>query len=148
LGKQHIIDDRKIVIVDEFTGCPMPNRNWRQGMHQAIEAKEEIEIADATETIARLSHQPFFRFDNKLSGMPCAAREAASEFWEINKLPVISIPTNRTCIRGVRPDHLFSNEADKWRAIVNEIVAQYATGRPILVGTRSLFASESLAKRL
>ena len=148
LGKQYIIDNGKIVIVDEFTGRPMPNRSWRQGMHQAIEAKEEIEITDPTETIARLSHQRFFRFYNKLSGMTGTAREAASEFWEINKLPVISIPTNRTCIRGVRPDHLFSNEADKWRAIVNEIVAQYATGRPILVGTRSLFASENLAKRL
>jgi preprotein translocase subunit SecA len=147
-GKQYIVDGGKIVIVDEFTGRPMPNRSWRQGMHQAIEAKEGVEITDPTETIARLSHQRFFRFYSKLSGMTGTAREAAPEFWQIYKLPVISIPTNRPCIRVMHPDRIFGKEEDKWRAIVDEIVAQHATGRPILVGTRSVFASENLAERL
>ena len=148
LGKQYIVDSGKIVIVDEFTGRPMPNRSWRQGMHQAIEAKENLEITDPTETIARLSHQRFFRFYSKLSGMTGTAREAAPEFWQIYKLPVISIPPNRPCIRVTYPDRIFAREEDKWRAIVEEILAQHATGRPILVGTRSVFASENLARRL
>ncbi|HLP78039.1 MAG TPA: DEAD/DEAH box helicase, partial [Candidatus Paceibacterota bacterium] len=97
--KQYIVEGDKLVIVDEFTGRPMPQRNWREGMHQAVEAKEGLPISDPTETIARLSFQRFFRCFRKLSGMTGTAREAAGEFWQVYKLPVVSIPTNRPCVR-------------------------------------------------
>src|SRR5581483_159545 len=97
--KQYIVQDDKLVIVDEFTGRPMPQRTWREGMHQAIEAKEGITISDPTETIARLSFQRFFRCFHKLSGMTGTAREAAGEFWQIYKLAVVSIPPNRPSVR-------------------------------------------------
>ena len=146
--KQYIIQEEKIVIVDEFTGRPMPQRNWRQGMHQAIEAKEGVPITDPTETIARLSFQRFFRCFHRLAGMTGTAREAAGEFWQTYRLPVITISPNRPCIRQHWPDRVFSNEADKWQAIVEEIQRLHATGRPLLVGTRSVAASERLATML
>lgn len=146
--KQYIIVNEKIVIVDEFTGRPMPQRTWREGMHQAIEAKEGLKISDPTETIARLSFQRFFRCFHKLSGMSGTAREAAGELWQVYKLPVILIPTNRPCIREQRPDQIFASERAKWEAVAKEIVHVHKTGRPLLVGTRSVAASEKLAKML
>lgn len=146
--KQYIIDEGKIVIVDEFTGRPMPMRTWRQGLHQAIEAKEGLEISDPTETIARLSFQRFFRCFHRLAGMTGTAQEARGEFWHIYKLPVIRIPTNRPCIREHWPERVFADEQSKWLAVVNEIEGLHASGRPILVGTRSVAASERLAMML
>jgi preprotein translocase subunit SecA len=146
--KQYIIDEGKIIIVDEFTGRPMPMRTWRQGLHQAIEAKEGLEISDPTETIARLSFQRFFRCFQRLAGMTGTAKEASGEFWHIYKLPVIRIPTNRPCIREHWPDRVFPDEQGKWLAVVNEIEGLHASGRPILVGTRSVAASERLAGML
>jgi len=147
-GKQYIISDGKVVIVDEFTGRPMPQRTWREGMHQAIEAKEGIEISDPSETIARLSFQRFFRCFYKLSGMTGTAREASGEFWQAYKLPVITIPTNKPCIREHWPDRIFAEEESKWTAIAEEIESVHSTGRPILVGTRSVASSEKLAALL
>lgn len=147
-GKQYIISDGKIVIVDEFTGRPMPQRSWRQGMHQAIEAKERLTISDPAETVARLSFQRFFRLYSKLSGMTGTAREAAGEFWQVYHLPVIRIPTNRPCIRVQLPDAAFPSEDAKWRAVLEEIARVHATGRPLLIGTRSVAASERLAALL
>lgn len=146
--KQYIVDGGKIVIVDEFTGRPMPQRTWREGMHQAIEAKEGVEISNPSETIARLSFQRFFRCFYKLSGMTGTAREAAAELWQTYRLPVIPIPTNRPCIRKQAADRIFADETSKWNAIVEEIAAVHGQGRPILVGTRSVWASEMLAERL
>lgn len=146
--KHYVIQDGKIVIVDEFTGRPMPQRTWRQGMHQAIEAKEGIAISDPTETIARLSFQRFFRLYHHLSGMTGTAREAAGEFWQIYKLAVVSIPTNRPCIRAQWPDRIFAREDAKWAAVVEEITRLHATGQPVLVGTRSVAASERLGRML
>jgi preprotein translocase subunit SecA len=146
--KQYIIEKGKVVIVDEFTGRPMPQRTWREGMHQAIEAKEGVQISDPSETIARLSFQRFFRCFHKLSGMTGTAREAAAEFWQVYRLPVISIPTNRPCIREHWPDRVFPDEASKWWAVTEEIARIHATGRPLLVGTRSVEASERLATML
>jgi preprotein translocase subunit SecA len=145
LGKQYIIQEGKVIIVDEFTGRPMPQRTWRQGMHQAIEAKEGLVISDPSETIARLSFQRFFRCFYHLAGMTGTAREAAGEFWQTYGLPVVTIPTNRPCIREHWPDRVFADETGKWRAIVEEVQRLHATGRPILVGTRSVTASEKLA---
>ena len=146
--KQYIISEGKVVIVDEFTGRPMPQRTWREGMHQAIEAKEGLSISDPSETIARLSFQRFFRCFHRLSGMTGTAREAAAEFWQIYKLPVLSIPTNKPCIRKHWPDRVFLDEEGKWRAITGEIEAVHRTGRPLLVGTRSVAASERLGALL
>jgi preprotein translocase subunit SecA len=147
-GKQYVIDNGKIVIVDEFTGRPMPQRSWRQGIHQAIEAKEKVTVTDPAETIARLSFQRYFRLYHHLSGMTGTAREAAGEFWHIYKLAVITIPTNKPCIRTQWPDRIFAEETAKWNAVVAETERIHALGRPILIGTRSVAASERLATML
>ena len=146
--KQYILNAGKVVIVDEFTGRPMPQRTWREGLHQAIEAKEGLAISDPSETIARMSFQRFFRCFHRLAGMTGTAHEAAGEFWQIYKLPVVNIPTNRPCIREHWPDRVFADETGKWQAIVSEIQRLHATGRPLLVGTRSVLASENLARIL
>jgi len=126
----------------------MPNRTWRHGLHQAVEAKEGLPINDPSDTLARLSFQRFFRFFMKLGGMTGTAREATGEFWHIYKLPVLAIPTHRPCIRKVLPDSVFNTKAEKWAAIVREIERFHKTGRPVLVGTRSVKQSENLAAML
>lgn len=146
--KHYIIVDGKIVIVDEATGRPMPQRTWREGVHQAIEAKEGLPLSDPSETIARLSFQRFFRCFHKLSGMTGTAREAAGEFWQVYGLPVVQIPVNRPCVRQQWPDRFFATDAAKWDAVVTEVERLHRTGRPLLVGTRSVAASEKLAARL
>ncbi len=146
--QQYIIEEDKIVIVDEFTGRPMPQRSWRGGMHQAVEAKEGIPITDPTETIARLSFQRFFRCFHKLSGMTGTAREAAGEIWQIYTLPTVAIPPNVPCIRQQWPDRFFPDARSKWQAILDDIIKLHATGRPLLVGTRSVMASERLWQAL
>jgi preprotein translocase subunit SecA len=146
--KHYVIDNNKIVIVDEFTGRMMPDRTWRDGLHQAIEAKEKVEINPPKDTYARISFQRFFRMYNKLSGMTGTASEASSEFWQIYHLPVVSIPTNRPCARKNLPTVVLPTETAKWARIVQEIRQVHNTGRPILVGTRSVRASEQLSELL
>ncbi|MCD6526253.1 MAG: prepilin peptidase [Desulfuromonas sp.] len=146
--KQYVIQEDKVVIVDEFTGRLMPNRTWRQGMHQAVEACEQLEMSDPSETLARLSFQRFFRFFRKLSGMTGTGCEAAGEFWQIYRLPVLTIPNHRPCQRVLSPDRIFVDEEQKWRAIVEDIDHCHASGRPVLVGTRSVKMSEKLAEML
>jgi len=147
-GRQYVLNDGKVSIVDEFTGRIMPQRTWRAGLHQAIEAKENIEITDPTETLARLSFQRFYRLFHRLSGMTGTGHEAAGEFWQVYGLPVIGIPTHRPCIRTSVPDRIFAHAEQKWQAIEEDVVRVHQTGRPILIGTRSITASESLADRL
>lgn len=151
-GKQYVVskDDKgdKIVIVDEFTGRLMPDRTWRDGLHQAIEAKEKINVNPPKDTYARISFQRFFRTYKKLSGMTGTAREATRELWLIYHLPVVLIPTNRTCVRQIRPEQVFASEDAKWLAVVDEIKTVHATGQPILVGTRSVKNSERLSEML
>jgi preprotein translocase subunit SecA len=147
-GREYLVMNEKIMIVDEFTGRVMPNRTWREGMHQAIEAKENITVTDPSETAARMSFQRFFRCFYQMSGMTGTAKEAAAEFWQIYRLPFVTIPTNRPCIRTQLPDRAFPDEESKWRDIVAEIERVHGTGRPILVGTRSVFASERLSQVL
>ncbi len=147
-GRQYIIDQGRIVIVDEGTGRPQPMRTWQQGLHQAIEAKEEVPLTDPSETAARMSFQRFFRLYRRLSGMTGTAVEAAREFWRIYNLPVLTIPPNRPCIRRREPDRFFPTSTAKWEAVVESIRAVHATGRPVLVGTRTVTASERLARFL
>jgi preprotein translocase subunit SecA len=148
LGKQYIIHEGKVSIVDEFTGRAMPNRSWREGLHQAIEAKEGIPMTDPTETLARMSFQRFFRLFPKLSGMTGTAWEAAEEFWRIYHLPVVKIPTHKPCARVQLPDRVFLTDEEKWEAVVQEIIRLKEVGCPVLVGTRSVKNSELLSHKL
>ena len=147
-GKQYVVRDDEVVIVDEFTGRLMPMRKWRHGLHQAIEAKEGVKISPVDSTLARLSFQRYYRLYRKLSGMTGTAREAAGEFWQVYGLPVIQVPTNRPCIRRQLPTRVHLNPDRKLNAIVDEIKKLHAGGRPVLVGTRSVSASQQVAERL
>ena len=146
--REYLVDGGKVVIVDEFTGRLMPQRTWRDGLHQAIEAREGLDISSPTETLARMSFQRFFRMIPHLSGMTGTAWEARGEFWQIYKLPVVRIPTHRPVRRQLLSDRAFATADEKWRAVVDEVVRIHATGRPILVGTRSVAASERLSQML
>lgn len=148
LDKQYVIDEKKVVIVDEFTGRLMPDREWRDGLHQAVSAKEKVEVQPPKDTYARVSFQRFFRLYRKLSGMTGTATEARKEFWQIYHLPVVVIPTNRPCIRRKEPDRIYLTEEGKWEAVVREIRRIHETERPVLVGTRSVRASEQLSALL
>jgi preprotein translocase subunit SecA len=146
--QHYVINEGKVVIVDEFTGRLMPDRTWRDGMHQAVEAKESMEVNPPKDTYARISFQRFFRMYRKLSGMTGTAEEAEREFWQIYHLPVVKIPTNRPCVRENLPDVILPTKAAKWKRIVKEIKHIHEQGRPVLVGTRSVFASEYISKLL
>ncbi|MCA9295805.1 MAG: hypothetical protein KC983_04795, partial [Phycisphaerales bacterium] len=147
-GTQYVVQDGKIVIVDEFTGRLMPDRTWREGLHQSIEAKEGLEIQAAQETYSRLSFQRFFLRYRHLAGMTGTAAESWREFWRTYGIPTVVLPTHRPCRRQDDPDRYFATAAEKWDAIDEEIMRVHATGRPILVGTRSVEASEQLSRRL
>jgi preprotein translocase subunit SecA len=144
-NKQYVVEKDKVVIVDEFTGRMMPQRTWRHGLHQSIEAWEGLPLSDPSETLARLSFQRFFRFFRKLGGMSGTAREAANEFWHIYELPVVSVPTNKPCIRKILPGRFFPDQKSKWQAICDEVGACHETGQPVLIGTRSVSVSETFA---
>ena len=146
--KQYVVQDDKVVIVDEFTGRLMPDREWREGLHQAVQAKELITIQPPKDTYARVSFQRFFRLYKRLAGMTGTAAEAWREFHQIYRMPVVVIPTNRPCIRKMHPDRVWATESAKWRAVVEEIRSVHATGRPVLVGSRSVRASEHLSELL
>jgi preprotein translocase subunit SecA len=148
LDKQYVIQEEKIVIVDEFTGRTMAQRSWSEGLHQMVEAKEHLPITPPNETLARLSFQRYFRFYRNLSGMTGTAREAASELWHIYGLPVIAIPSNRPLQRVTLPAKFFIDQKSKWAAVAEEIVALHAEDRAVLVGTRSVARSEELASIL
>jgi len=146
--KQYIVQEEKVVIVDEFTGRLMPDREWRDGLHQAVEAKEALDVNPPKDTYARLSFQRFFRLYRHLCGMTGTAAEAWREFWQIYHLPVVTIPTNRPCIRKHLRDRVYATEDAKWHAILEEIRRTHEAGRPVLVGTRSVGASERLSRIL
>jgi preprotein translocase subunit SecA len=148
LDQQYVIHDDKVVIVDEYTGRMMPMRTWRDGLHQAIEVKEGLEPSNPSQTLSRLSFQQFFRFFSKLSGMTGTAAESSTEFWQIYELPVVRIPTNRPCVRKQFRDRVFASSEDKWSAVVDRVQRLHELGAPVLIGTRSVAASEELAKLL
>lgn len=146
--RQYVVEEGKVVIVDESTGRLMPQRSWRGGLQQAVEAKEGLEISNPAETLARMSFQRFFRLFRRLSGLTGTAQEAAGEFWFVYGLPVVRIPTHRPVIRQHLPDRFFATEAQKWSAVTAEVLRVHATGQPILVGTRSVESSERLGAAL
>ena len=143
--KDYVVDGGDIVIVDEFTGRKMIGRQWSDGLHQAIEAKERVKIKEETQTLATVTIQNYFKLFSRLAGMTGTAATEASEFNEVYKLDVVSIPTNLPVIRQDRDDLIFMSEKDKWDAILDEIKAIHDTGRPVLVGTTSVERSEYLS---
>jgi preprotein translocase subunit SecA len=145
-GKQYVIHEDKVVIIDESTGRLMPQRTWRQGLHQAIEVKEGLTPTPPAETLARLSFQRFFRLYHNLAGITGTGAEAAAECWSVYRLPFVRIPTHRPSQRLHGPDRFFPTSAEKWQAVVLEASRLRASGRPVLIGTRSVAASEHLAR--
>ena len=137
-----------VVIVDQNTGRKMVGRQWSDGLHQAVEAKENVPIKDETQTMATITIQNFFKMYDRLSGMTGTADTEATEFHEIYRLDVVSIPTNVPIERKDRNDLVFLNERDKWEAIVDEVVRFHEYGRPVLVGTTSVERSEMLSRML
>jgi len=146
--ENYIVRDGEVVIVDEFTGRLMPGRRYNDGLHQAIEAKEKVEIKDENKTLATITFQNYFRIYNKLSGMTGTAKTEEGEFRAIYKLDVVTIPTNRPNIRKDEPDIVFTTESGKIKAIVEEIRRRHECGQPILVGTITIEKSEILSKAL
>ena len=144
----YVVDGDEIVIVDEFTGRKMEGRQWSDGLHQAVEAKEGVKIKAENQTLATITLQNYFKLYNKLAGMTGTAMTEASEFWKIYKLDVISVPTNRPLRRVNATDVIFRTENEKWNASVDEIREIHQTGRPILVGTVSIEKSELLSNKL
>ena len=143
-----VTQDGKVMIVDAFTGRIMPGRRFNNGLHQAIEAKENVKIQDENQTLATVTFQNFFRLYDKLSGMTGTALTEESEFREIYGLDVIEVPTNRPMIRKDRNDVVYKNQAGKYRAIIEQIKACHEKGQPVLVGTVSVDKSEYLSALL
>jgi len=145
---QYVVQENKVIIVDENTGRLMTGRRWSDGLHQAVEAKEGVTIERETQTLATVTIQNYFRLYAKLAGMTGTAETEAQEFFDIYKLGVLVIPTNRPCVRKDRNDSVYKTRREKFAAVLKEIQEIHALGRPILVGTISVEISEQLSKML
>jgi preprotein translocase subunit SecA len=148
LDQQYIVVENKVVIVDEHTGRPMPGRRFSDGLHQALEAKEGVDIERETQTMASITIQNYFRMYDKLAGMTGTAETEASEFKDIYNLEVYVIPTNRPCLREDHDDRVFKTRREKYQALLEEIREVHASGRPILVGTVTVEESELVSRML
>lgn len=146
--EHYVIQDGKVVIVDSFTGRLMPDRTWRDGLHQAVEAKEGLEVQPPKATFARVSFQRFFRLYGKLAGMTGTGIEARNEFWQVYRMPTVKIPTHRPCIRKQPADAAFRYKSQCMRALIEEIKQTHATGQPLLIGTRNIDVSEEIGRAL
>ena len=144
----YIVKDGEVLIVDEFTGRIMYGRRYNNGLHQAIEAKEHVKVADESKTLANITFQNFFRMYEKLSGMTGTAMTEEEEFEEIYKLDVVEIPTNKPMIRKDHPDVVFKNQKQNLKQLVQDIKECHEKGQPVLVGTVSIDKSEKLSKLL
>ena len=146
--RHYLVRDGTVQIIDEYTGRLMPDRSWERGLHQMIEIKENCEPTSRKDTLARISYQRFFRRYLRLAGMTGTAREVARELWSIYRLRVVSLPTNRPLRRKALPGRAFPTESRKWDAAVRTIAKVHGSGRPVLIGTRSVAASEHLSALL
>lgn len=144
----YVLMDSKVKIVDEQTGRIMDGRRWSDGLHQAVEAKENVKVEDSTQTYATITLQNYFRMYHKLAGMTGTAETEAGEFWKIYKLDVVTIPTNRSIVRQDREDKIYKTVREKYNAVADEIVEMVQQGRPVLVGTTSVENSEILSRML
>ena len=145
---EYVVIDGEVKIVDEQTGRIMEGRRWSDGLHQAVEAKEHVKVEAATQTFATITLQNYFRMYHKLAGMTGTASTEAGEFWDIYKLDVVEIPTNRPVIRNDMNDRVYKTKREKYRAVIEEIETMIKAGRPVLVGTTSVEISEMLSKML
>jgi preprotein translocase subunit SecA len=148
LDVHYVIENGKVVIVDEHTGRPMYGRRWSDGLHQAVEAKEGVEIERETQTLATITIQNYFRLYKKLAGMTGTAETEASEFLDIYKLGVMVIPTNKPVARKDANDSVYKTKREKFNAVIKEITTIHNQGRPILVGTVSVETSEHVSRLL
>lgn len=144
----YVVIDRKVMIVDEHTGRLMPGRRFSDGLHQALEAKEDVPIEAETQTMATITIQNYFRMYDKLAGMTGTAETEAAEFHQIYKLDVVVIPTNRPCVRKDDSDSIFKTKREKFNAILDDITECYQSGQPVLLGTISVDDSETLSRML
>ena len=144
----YVIQDEKVKIVDEQTGRIMEGRRWSDGLHQAVEAKENVKVEAATQTFATITLQNYFRMYHKLSGMTGTAETEAGEFWSIYKLDVVVIPTNKPIARNDQNDVIYKTKKAKYEAVINEVVELTKAGRPVLVGTTDVETSELLSRML
>lgn len=144
----YVVDRGEIVIVDENTGRKMEGRQWSDGLHQAVEAKEGVRIKEESQTLATITLQNYFKLYDKLAGMTGTAMTEAEEFWKIYKLDVMAVPTNRYMQRINHPDNIYGTDKEKWNAVVEEIQEVHQSGRPILVGTTSIETSELVSRKL
>ena len=145
---EYVVIDGEVKIVDEQTGRIMEGRRWSDGLHQAVEAKEHVKVEAATQTFATITLQNYFRMYHKLSGMTGTASTEAGEFWDIYKLDVVEIPTNRPVLRKDLDDRVYKTAREKYAAVIDEIVEMRNSGRPVLVGTTSVEISELISKML
>ena len=145
---EYVVIDGEVKIVDEQTGRIMEGRQWSDGLHQAVEAKEHVKVKDATQTFATITLQNYFRMYHKLAGMTGTASTEAGEFWDIYKLDVVEIPTNRPVIRNDQDDRVYKTAREKYNAVIEEIESMRNSGRPTLVGTTSVEISELLSRML
>jgi preprotein translocase subunit SecA len=146
--QQYLVAEDKVHIVDEYTGRILPGRTWEQGLHQLIETKEGCPLSEQNRTLARITYQRFFRRYLRLSGMTGTAHEVRREIWAVYGLETVAIPTNRPCVRVYLPTLCCTDEAEKWRRVVQETQQVLDAGRPVLIGSRSVEASERLAGAL
>ena len=144
----YVVKNNEVIIVDEFTGRLMSGRRYSEGLHQALEAKENVKIENENQTLASVTFQNYFRMYEKLAGMTGTAETEASEFQKIYNLDVIVIPTNLPMIRNDMPDAIYKNKKEKFDAVVKDIIKLHKTGQPVLVGTISIDVSENLSKKL
>ena len=145
---QYVVEDNKVMIVDEHTGRKMPGRRWSDGLHQAVEAKEGVQIDKETQTLATITIQNYFRLYKKLAGMTGTAETEASEFHDIYKLDLLVVPTNRKVTRTDGNDKIYKTRREKYNAVINFIKEKHALGQPMLVGTASVESSETLARMM
>jgi preprotein translocase subunit SecA len=146
--QHYLVENEQVVIIDEFTGRRMPDRHWREGLHQAVEAKEEVPVTLAADHAAQITFQSHFRLYRQLAGMTGTAAPNARELRHLYRLQVVPVPTRRPLLRRQEPDRIFGTEEEKFAALVQEVRRQVAQGRPVLIGTRSVTGSERLAARL
>ncbi len=145
LDVDYMVKDGEVIIVDEFTGRPMPGRRYSDGLHQALEAKEKVKIEQESQTYATITFQNFFRMYKKLAGMTGTAETEAAEFMEIYKLDVAVVPTHKPMVRADEADQVYRSEREKWNAITEDIAQMHAKGQPVLVGTVSIEKNEKLS---
>ena len=146
--REYLVADDKVIIVDEFTGRKLPDRSWNTGLHQAIQAKERLDITGENRTLAQVTFQRYFKLYDKLSGMTGTARSSRGEFWKVYKLKVVTVPTDRPLRRKMHPDKVFRSRRAKNEAVAERVSEITGLGRPVLIGTRSVKRSEELGRVL